>query len=278
MARMTAAQFIADTFASYGVTNLFFVPVMLSQTLAEIERRTSIQRIMTHGEKSAVYMADGYARASGRPGVCMSQCIGTANLAAGLRDAHLSCTPMIAITGGAFSHTRDRHTYQQVEDMPLFKPVTKYSAHVDDIARLPDVLRQAFRAATTGTPGPAHIQMIGHMGEIDMEEGDFELVPEERFGQTPPFRPEPDGQSVADVARRIGLVPLRRGSRGDDVKVVQNRLNALDFNCGTADGVFGRKTRRAVKGLQRACLLVVDGVVGAKSWSAMWKPEVPNGL
>ncbi len=201
MARMTAAQYIADTFASYGVTNLFFVPVMLSQTLAEIERRTSIQRIMTHGEKSAVYMADGYARASGRPGVCMSQCIGTANLAAGLRDAHLSCTPMIAITGGAFSHTRDRHTYQQVEDMPLFKPVTKYSAHVDDIARLPDVLRQAFRAATTGTPGPAHIQMIGHMGEIDMEEGDFELVPEERFGQTPPFRPEPDGQSVADVAR-----------------------------------------------------------------------------
>ena len=84
--------------------------------------------------------------------------------------------------------------------------------------------------------------------------------------------------AVSDVGRRIGLAPLRRGSRGEDVRVVQNRLNALDFNCGTADGVFGRKTRRAVKGLQRACLLVVDGVVGAKSWSAMWKPEVPNGI
>ena len=203
MAKMSAAQFIADTFASYGVTQLFFVPVILSRTLAEIERRTSIQRIMTHGEKSAVYMADGYARASGRPGICMSQCIGSANLAAGLRDAHLSCTPLIAITGGPYAHTRDRHTYQQVEDMPLFKPVTKFSADVDDVSRLPDVLRQAFRAATTGTPGPAHIQLLVHMGEFDVEEGDFEVVPEERFGQTPPFRPEPDAQSVAEVARLL---------------------------------------------------------------------------
>ena len=116
---------------------------------------------MTHGEKSAAYMADGYARATGRPGICMPQCIGTACLAAGLRDAHLSCTPLITITGGAYSHTRDRHTYQQVEDLPLFKPVTKYSADVSGITRLPDVLRQAFRAATTGTPGLVHIQLPG---------------------------------------------------------------------------------------------------------------------
>ena len=201
MAKMTAAQYIADTFAGYGVTQLFFVPVILSRTLAEVERRTDIQRIMTHGEKSAAYMADGYARASGRPGICMSQCIGSANLAAGLRDAHLSCTPLIAITGGAYSHTRDRHTYQQVEDLPLFKPVTKYSADVDDIRRLPDVIRQAFRAATTGTPGPAHIQLHGHMGEFDVEEADFEVAAEERFASVPPFRPEPDAASVAEVAR-----------------------------------------------------------------------------
>ncbi len=87
MAKMTAAQFIPGTFAGYGVTQLFFVPVIISHTLAEVERRTGIQRIMTHGEKSAAYMADGYTRASGRPGVCMPQCIGSANLAAGLRDA-----------------------------------------------------------------------------------------------------------------------------------------------------------------------------------------------
>jgi len=84
--------------------------------------------------------------------------------------------------------------------------------------------------------------------------------------------------AVAAAGRRIGMSPLRRGSRGDEVRVVQTRLNALDFDCGVADGVYGRRTRRAVKGLQRACLLAVDGVVGAATWAAMWKPEVPDGL
>ncbi len=203
MAKMTAAQYLADTFASYGVTQLFFVPVILSRTLVEIERRTSIQRIMTHGEKPAAYMADGYARASGRPGICMSQCVGGANLAAALRDAHLACAPLIAITGGAYPHTRNRHTYQQIEDVPLFKPVTKFSAEVDDITRLPDVLRQAFRAATTGTPGPVHIQLLGHQGEFDVQEAEFEVMAEERFASVPPFRPEPEAGSVADVARLL---------------------------------------------------------------------------
>jgi acetolactate synthase-1/2/3 large subunit len=203
MAKMTAARFIAESLESYGVTHLFFVPTILSLTLAEMEKRTSIQRIMTHGEKPAVYMADGYARASGRPGVCMAQTVGAANLAAGLRDPYLACTPMIAITGGPYSHTRDRHTYQQIDDYPLFKPVTKYSADVDSAARLPDVLRQAFRAATTGTPGPAHVQVAGHMGIIETEEADLEIVPEARFGRVPPFRPAPDVGSVADVARLL---------------------------------------------------------------------------
>ena len=124
MAKMSAARFIAETLESYGLTHLFFVPVILSRTLVEIEKRTSIGRVMTHGEKSAAYMADGYARASGRPGFCMSQTVGAANLAAALRDPYLACTPLIAITGGSYPRTRNRHTYQQIEDLPLFKSVT----------------------------------------------------------------------------------------------------------------------------------------------------------
>ena len=80
------------------------------------------------------------------------------------------------------------------------------------------------------------------------------------------------------IGFRIGMWPLKRGARGDDVKVVQHRLNAIDFHCGTADGAFGRKTMRAVKQLQRACLLRVDGVVDGFVWQAMWDPQVPNGL
>jgi acetolactate synthase-1/2/3 large subunit len=197
MPKMTGARFISESLDGYGVTHVFLVPSILVHTLYEMERRTPIKRIVTHGEKSAVYMADGYARACGRPGVCMAQAVGAANLAAGLRDPYLACTPIIAFTGGPYPYTRNRNTYQQIEDFPLFKPVTKFSAHVDDVRRLPDVLRQAFRSATTGKPGPVHIELEGHLGEVlEIQEAEFEVLVEERFSSVPPFRPEPEAEAV----------------------------------------------------------------------------------
>src|ERR1044072_4725024 len=88
--KMTGAECLADMLQGYGVTHGFMVPAVLRRTFAEMERRTSIKRIHCHGEKSAAYMAAGYARASGKPGVCMAQVIGAVNLAAGLRDAWLA--------------------------------------------------------------------------------------------------------------------------------------------------------------------------------------------
>lgn len=85
-------------------------------------------------------------------------------------------------------------------------------------------------------------------------------------------------EAVADVGRQIAWTGLRRGARGPAVMVVQRRLNELDFDCGPADGVFGRKTKRAVRSFQRVCLLDVDGVVGPRTWMAMWRPEVPSGV
>ena len=138
MSQLTGAQFLADSLHALGVTHVFFVPAILSHTLAELDRRTPIQRILTHGEKSAVYMADGYARASRRVGVSFAQCIGAANLAAGLRDPYLACSPLVVLTGGPSVESRGRHVYQEIEDYPLFKPLTKYSARVDTLARLPE--------------------------------------------------------------------------------------------------------------------------------------------
>ena len=83
---------------------------------------------------------------------------------------------------------------------------------------------------------------------------------------------------LLSVGREIGLCPLQKGSRGTAVEVVQKRLNAIDFWCGTVDGKFGRKTANAVKQLQRAVLLPVDGKVGIPVWKAMWDPKVPYGL
>src|SRR5499426_516654 len=200
--RMSGAECMADLLAGYGVTHVFMVPAVLRRTFAEMERRTKIKRIHTHGEKSAAYMADGYARASGRPGVCMAQVIGALNLAAGLRDAWLAHSPVLAFTGGREPHTKFRKVYQEVDDVPAFEPVTKFNATVDAVERFPDMVRQAFRVAVSGTPGPVHLQFCGNEGQIDAEEAEMEPLCEEQFARVPPFRPEPDINSLL-VALRV---------------------------------------------------------------------------
>ena len=203
MPRLTGAQFIADALSAYRVSHVFFVPAILNHTLAQLDLRTNVRRVMTHGEKSAAYMADGYARACGRPGVSFAQCIGAANLAAALRDAKLACAPMVVLTGGPYSHQRHRHSYQEIDDFPLFKPVTKFSARVEDITQLPELMRQAFRAATSGTPGPAHLELAGHLGELEFEEADLEVLAEETYTQAPAHRAPAD---AVDVARVVELL------------------------------------------------------------------------
>src|ERR671939_1607199 len=196
MAKVTGAQVLADMLQGYGVSHVFMVPAVLRRSFVEMERAPDIARIHTHGEKSAAYMADGYARASGKPGICMAQVIGALNLAAGLRDAWLAHSPVIAFTGGREPKTKFRHVYQEVDDVPAFEPVTKWNATVDDVNRFPDMVRQAFRVATSGRPGPVHLQFRGNEGQIDAEQAEMEPLVDARFAQVPPFRPEPD---LADV-------------------------------------------------------------------------------
>src|SRR6266446_6038500 len=199
--KRTGAEVLADLLAGYGVTHVFMVPAVLRRTFVEMERRTKIKRIHTHGEKAAAYMADGYARASGKPGVCMAQVVGALNLAAGLRDAHLAHSPVIAMTGGRDPKTKFRRVYQEVDDVPAFEPVTKWNATVDDVARIPDMVRQAFRVAVSGRPGPVHLQFRGNEGQVDGDEGEMEPMVEPEFSRVPPFRPEPDQASVMNAVK-----------------------------------------------------------------------------
>ena len=194
--KLTGAQCLADMLAGYGVSHVFMVPAVLRRTFAEMERRTSIARIHCHGEKAAAYMADGYARASGKPGVCMAQVVGALNLAAGLRDAYLAHSPVIAFTGGRDPKTKFRKVYQEIDDVPAFEPVTKWNATVDAVERFPDMVRQAFRVATTGAPGPVHLQFRGNEGQVDQDEAEMEPLVEKQYAQIPPHRPIPDPQSV----------------------------------------------------------------------------------
>jgi len=204
MAKQTVAATMADMFKSYGVTHVFYLPAVLRRMLMELEKRTEIKRIHAHTEAGAVYMADGYARTTGRPGICMGQIIGALNICAGIRDAHLAKVPLIALTGGREANHRDRWAYQEVDDLPAFEPYTKMNAAVDDPNRLPDMLRQAFRMATTGSPGPVHLQLAGNTGQaIEGAEIDYDGVTEPRYGQVPPDRPQPDPDRVREAAERI---------------------------------------------------------------------------
>ena len=208
MPKMTGAQVMADMLKGYGVSHVFMVPAVLRRTMVELELRTDIKRLHVHAEKSAAYMADGYARATGRPGICMAQVIGALNLAAGLRDAHLAHSPVIAMTGGRDPHTKFRGVYQEVDDVPAFEPVTKFNATVDSVERFPDMVRQAFRVATSGTPGPVHLQFRGNEGQVDAEEADMEVLCEETFASVPPFRSEPAEEQV-----RAALAQLEAAER-----------------------------------------------------------------
>ena len=207
MSKRLGAEVLAEMLEGYGVTHLFMVPAILRRTLVEIERRTEIRRIQVHAEKSAAYMADGYARASGRPGLCMAQVVGALNLAAGLRDAWLAHAPVIAITGGRDPSTKFRKAYQDLDDLPAFEPVTKLNATVDDAGRLPDMMRQAFRAAVSGCPGPVHLQLRGNEGQMDEETAEMDAISEELFARAPPFRPAPapeHARAALDAIERAG--------------------------------------------------------------------------
>ncbi|HEX6007097.1 MAG TPA: thiamine pyrophosphate-binding protein, partial [Burkholderiales bacterium] len=199
MPKMTGARLFAEMMRGYDVSHIFFVPAFMLKAFAEMEDMP-IARIMVHGEKAAAYMADGYARASGKPGICMAQMIGASNLAAGIRDAHMAGAPLIAITGGPTPQSRYKHAYQEVDDVTQFDAVTKFNAQVDHVTRLPDLVRQAFRVATSGAPGPVHLRIQSHLGQMTEQEVDLDPLVEEMYRRTPPFRPEPEGERIRAAA------------------------------------------------------------------------------
>ena len=189
------ANVLAEMLSKYDVSHVFYMPCLAVRALAELED-LGVRRVVAHSEKAAAYMADGFARASGRPGVCLSQHIGASNLAAGLRDAYLAGSPVIALSGGPEPSTRFRHGYQDVEDVSQFENVTKASSFIDTVDRLPDLVRQSFRAATTGAPGPVHLGFRGRIGQVVDEALDDEGLVEKRFSKIPAFRPHADPQDI----------------------------------------------------------------------------------
>ena len=246
MTPLTGARFIAETLKGYGVTHVFYMDAILRQTLVELEA-LDIRRIITHSEKAAAYMADGYARASHRPGVCMAQNVGAANLASGLQDAWLGVSPVIALTGKKPPLLQYRHAYQEIDHHPLFAPVTKYNVEVSAPAQLPFQLRQAFREATTNTPAPVHLDLLGHNGRL-LEEASINVpvVVEETFTRYPAYRPEPDQSEIERAAQAITAAqrPVIVAGGGVRISSAQTMVVALaeHLSIPVATSVNGKGT------------------------------------
>ncbi|MBW4093059.1 MAG: thiamine pyrophosphate-binding protein [Proteobacteria bacterium] len=201
---LTGAEWFARSLAANGTTHVFFIDAVLRRTLIELGT-LGVTRVLAHAEKAAAYMADGYARIAGRPGICFAQSVGAANLAAGLQDAYLGRSPVIAFTGRKPAADQHRNAYQEIAHAPLFAAVTKFDAAVEQAADLPRLLRQAWRAAMSGSPRPAHLDLNGLQAE-GIETGPVAepAGPDPAFALTmPPHRPVPAPDDIARAAAAL---------------------------------------------------------------------------
>ncbi|WP_170603926.1 thiamine pyrophosphate-binding protein [Ruegeria arenilitoris] len=153
MVRMLQAHGVKHMFGLCGDTTLPFY-----DALARMDH--GIQHILTRDERHAAYMADGYARVTGKPGVCEGPSGGGATyILPGVVEANESSVPILAITSDVATTSRGKYPLTELDQQTLFKPLAKWNASLDDAARLPAMVRAAFRAMTTGTPGAAHLAL-----------------------------------------------------------------------------------------------------------------------
>jgi acetolactate synthase-1/2/3 large subunit len=162
---MNGADWLARAFASTGMSHVFFVESTMRRTLLALGD-LGVKPILAHSEKAAAYMADGYARVAMRPGICMAQSVGAANLASGLQDSYLGHSPVIALTGRKEPSFQHRNSYQEIAHAPLFAAVTKFSAPVDSTSELPRLLRHAWRSALADPVRPTHLDFCGLQGDV----------------------------------------------------------------------------------------------------------------
>lgn len=227
--KMTGAKYFAKLLEAYGVTHIFFMDAILRRALAEIED-TNIVRVLGHSEKGVGYMADGYARISGRPGICMAQSVGAANLAASMQDPYLGHSPVIALTGRHIAAMQYRNSYQEVEHGSLFTPVTKFHAQMEVVEQMPHLIRQAFREATTATPRPVHLDVAGFTGDaLTPLELEADLAVDVCHTQFPAFRPAPDPSSINLAVKAIqkSKKPIIIADRGVIISGARDALRAL---------------------------------------------------
>lgn len=191
-ARMLQLHGVKHIFGLCGDTSLPFYDAMF-----RLEH--GMQHILTRDERSAAYMADGYARVSGRVGVCEGPSGGGATyILPGIVEANESSIPVLCFTSDISVSARGRYALTELDQRALFKPLTKWNTVLDSGADIPRVLRNAFKQMTTGRPGAVHIGLPYDVQKQMVDE--TELWGDASLNQFPARRTCADTAAIAEAA------------------------------------------------------------------------------
>ena len=157
---LRGAQLLAKSLQAEGVDVLFGYPGGANLEIFDILREFDIKCIRTEHEQGAVHAAQGYARVTGKAGVCLATSgPGATNLVTGIADANSDSTPIVAITGNVPSHLLGKNAFQEVDIVGITKPITKKNYLVDKVTEIPEIVREAFELACGNRPGPVLIDI-----------------------------------------------------------------------------------------------------------------------
>jgi acetolactate synthase-1/2/3 large subunit len=199
MVRMNGAQMVIKSLEAEGVDTMFGLPGGTVIHLYDAIYDSKINHILMRHEQAAAHAADGYARASGRPGVCIATSgPGATNLVTGIATANLDSVPMVAITGQVATNAIGTDAFQEADIMGITLPIVKHSMQVRTPEQISTAIRKAFYIASTGRPGPV---LVDVPADVQKGMGDFVYPETINF---PGYNPE----AVFDIKQLDDAVSL----------------------------------------------------------------------
>ncbi len=202
---MTGADVLVTLLEDYGVEYIFGVPGDTNVAFYKaLNRSQRIRHVMARDERSALYMADAYARYSGKPGVaeCPSGA-GAMYSLPGMAEANSSSIPVILLTNDIPLKGEGRGMITELDNAKLFEPVSKLSFQVKTTAKIPEAVRRAFRTATSGRPGAVHMTFPEDILAHESHSGAEEMYAEEECRHFPAFAVRPNAALARQLAELL---------------------------------------------------------------------------
>lgn len=183
--KLNGSDILVECLKEQGVDLVFGYPggAVLNIYDALYKARNEIKHVLTSHEQGAAHAADGYARATGKVGVCIATSgPGATNLVTGIATAYMDSVPMVAITGQVATSLLGKDSFQEVDITGITMPITKHNFIVKDVTKLADIIRKAFAIAREGRPGPVLVDICK---DVTAAETEFEAKPVQKIEEPP---------------------------------------------------------------------------------------------